>query len=916
MSYSDAELIKQTLDGDETAFGFLVDKYKGAVHALAYRKLGDFHIAEEITQDTFLKAYQKLRTLKNPNHFSGWLYVIAARCCLSWHRKNRLHFQPLNSVDKEHTDSLAWGKYADLRMREEVRDALESLPESDRTVLTLHYFGGLTCEEIAHFMGTSRSAIKNRLYRARLRLKKEMTTMMQETLGTFQLPPTLTQHIMERIYRMKPTPAPSSKPLAPWLTATTLIVVAVFAGLGVMQSTLFQLPYSLGGSKSAITVELTEEPFFEMPITERTIAKRHGRLNAGDIGIGNQSNGPALALTNDSQKGKDAKETGWTQTNGPYGGTVPTLFATPEGTLYAGTQGAGILRSSDGGNLWIPANTGLTVHRGRIYISSLVMMGDTLYATSGDIFRLTDGGKSWQQVTRFEDKSVQVLLAMGNTLYAGTIPSGILRSEDGGNSWIPVNNGLANLHIRELVAMGTTLYAGTKDGVFRSRDRGDSWTSINAGLVAPRNNPEAIIKAQIEAGVNPVPVSKFMIKRRVDSSAVLGNTLYMGMVNGLFRSVDEGNSWTRIGSESLKHSVSALAMSGTTLYAGTFGGGVFRSTDEGDSWTEINTGLTNRLIHSLLVVSESTLYAGTSGGGVFRLVDGEDSWIDINNGLTNTIVSNLVFFGTTLYGTTNDGIVRTVDGGESWAAINTGLMTSYGLPHIFALVVSGTALYATGLPGGVFRLEDGGDAWIEVNSKLSAIRVLVVTGTTFYAGTSGEGIFRLEVGDDSWTNLGVQGECIDALAVLGTKLYAGTAKGNIFRSVDGGKSWTHINEGLPSRSIMNLVFVGTTLYAGTFGDGVFRSTDGGDSWMQVNTGLTDTTVTALLVSGTTLYAGTHYRGVFRLDKDDDSWQPVGAMHRDVRSLAVSGNTLYAGTMDGGVFRISLGKKQGFTDSAR
>lgn len=120
MSYSDAELIKRTLDGDETAFGFLVDKYKGAVHALAYRKVGDFHIAEEITQDTFLKAYQKLRTLKEPKHFSGWLYVIAARCCISFNRKKRLRFQSIDSVSKNLFDSLAWSKHADARVREEV----------------------------------------------------------------------------------------------------------------------------------------------------------------------------------------------------------------------------------------------------------------------------------------------------------------------------------------------------------------------------------------------------------------------------------------------------------------------------------------------------------------------------------------------------------------------------------------------------------------------------------------------------------------------------------------------------------------------------------------------------------------------------------------------------------------------------
>ena len=69
MALHDTELIQRTLEGDESAFGFLVDKYKGSVHALAYRKLGNFHIAEEITQDTFLKAYQKLSTLKDPGRF-------------------------------------------------------------------------------------------------------------------------------------------------------------------------------------------------------------------------------------------------------------------------------------------------------------------------------------------------------------------------------------------------------------------------------------------------------------------------------------------------------------------------------------------------------------------------------------------------------------------------------------------------------------------------------------------------------------------------------------------------------------------------------------------------------------------------------------------------------------------------------
>ena len=81
MKNDDVELIQRVLAGDENAFTELVKKYQKPVHTLAWCKIGDFHIAEEITQDTFLKVYQKLHTLKDPNRFSGWLYVITARRC-------------------------------------------------------------------------------------------------------------------------------------------------------------------------------------------------------------------------------------------------------------------------------------------------------------------------------------------------------------------------------------------------------------------------------------------------------------------------------------------------------------------------------------------------------------------------------------------------------------------------------------------------------------------------------------------------------------------------------------------------------------------------------------------------------------------------------------------------------------------
>ena len=85
----DVQLIHAVLSGDASAFDILVEKYEKSVHAFAWQQIGDFHYAEEITQDTFLRAYQKLSTLKNPSQFPRWLYVIAKRLCLNWLRKHK-----------------------------------------------------------------------------------------------------------------------------------------------------------------------------------------------------------------------------------------------------------------------------------------------------------------------------------------------------------------------------------------------------------------------------------------------------------------------------------------------------------------------------------------------------------------------------------------------------------------------------------------------------------------------------------------------------------------------------------------------------------------------------------------------------------------------------------------------------------
>ena len=98
METKDFALIQRTLEGDQNAFTTLVTKYQKWVHTLVWRKIGDFHVAEEITQDVFLKVYKELSTLKPSDNFTGWLYVIATRHCISWLRKKRHPTTSLNEM--------------------------------------------------------------------------------------------------------------------------------------------------------------------------------------------------------------------------------------------------------------------------------------------------------------------------------------------------------------------------------------------------------------------------------------------------------------------------------------------------------------------------------------------------------------------------------------------------------------------------------------------------------------------------------------------------------------------------------------------------------------------------------------------------------------------------------------------------
>ena len=354
MKNEDARLVNRFLAGDEGAFTTLVKKYQKSVHALAWRKVDDFHTAEELTQDTFLKAYQKLGTLKNPNQFAGWLYVIANRLCIAWHRKQKPSMESLETTSGEEIEESSYRHYEDEQRKEaatehrqvRVRNLLEKLPESERTVVTLHYLGEMTVKEISKFLGVSVNTIKSRLQRARNRLK-EQETMIQETLGSIQLPTDFTENIMKKTTELQPTSPTSSKPLLPWaISAASAIFIFLIMGVGSQYLARFQKPYNLN-AQSEITVEIIDAPIVLDTQAKPDLRNQSGRFDTTgrSSGTGRQvSERVMLAAAQVERETRPSTKQQWIQVIGPQEeASVSGLMVTSWGDVY-GASRIGIYR--------------------------------------------------------------------------------------------------------------------------------------------------------------------------------------------------------------------------------------------------------------------------------------------------------------------------------------------------------------------------------------------------------------------------------------------------------------------------------------------------------------------------------------------------------------------------------------------
>ena len=857
MRADDVTLIRRTLEGDQNAFTALVNKYQKRVHTLVWRKIGDFHIAEEITQDVFLKVYKKLSTLKPPEHFPGWLYVITTRHCIAWLRKKRRPTTSLDAMPAPELEELCYAEYEASRgettavehQREIVKRLLQKLPESERTVVTLHYLSEMSCEDISEFLGVSPNTIKSRLHRARKRLEKQ-EHLLHDVSGIFRLSPTLTENIMREVARIKP-PAPSvSKPWLPWgASLASALLIILMIGFGARALLRFQQPYNLD-AESEMIIELVETPVVLPLQLKPDVRTQLGSTNTigRNSSTGSRTNAqPLVALQSEAVEVLDT-EPQWIQSEKLTGGDVKNLFLTSDKTLYAvGSMGLYRLSTDNNSMEWDLINASLPLTP---QSEPMAEWGETLYiATRTGLFASTDRGVTWHTVgPRPQGRAIALLITDSSKEHRQrdvqiemylVLTDGVFRSTDVGNTWHAFNDGLTAPEIQDAVTIGNVIFLATRRGLYRLNS--SVWKKL------------------------PVVQSQ-----SIGSLAVAGNRIYLSTEErenqrsgSLFTSIDFGESWINITPSSQNLTLFPLTLGFARLVAVdevvlALGTDVLRSTDTGNTWKYLGFDK-HASVHRAspaVVLNENTVFVAGTAGGITRSIDGGTSWHPFMTGITELHVYDLAQVNDVLYAVTDEGIAKSTDGGELWTYVGTGLPSplnkSFDTLQLSNITTVGNALYVRAKQGGstnsLFQLlpdtdtllhikdmpvyvDSNRNKWLESIAYTSGTLNLnetdqaslfryqlgieeaatkttgefAMSGGTFYIEYERR-LYRWTYGDRKWHNTGMQDTPVFAdfyatdgfqFAVSGEVIYLGKSNGTLFQSLNGGHTWRDITSLFP-----------------------------------------------------------------------------------------------------------------------
>ena len=612
----------------------------------------------------------------------------------------------LDAMPPEELEELAYAQYrteqqeeiVSEQRREVVKNLLQKLPESERTVVTLHYLGDMTCEDISKFLGVSPNTVKSRLHRARKRLKKE-EHMVREVLGGFQLSATLTENILREVAHIEPTAPASGKPWMPWaVAASTTIFVILLMGSGTQYLARFQQPYSLD-VRSETTVELVDTPLVRSSKKKLDVKNQFGNTDVPSRNKGNTHFGrDARQIVADQSERSNTSvvKSPWIPMGGPEGtsGGRAGLFATSKRQLYA-VAARGVYRLTEAEDAWtLICESSPT----RQFQTPMAERDDTLYVlTPDELLASTDAGETWDTVgPRPEGRAFELLIT--DRAFYLVFEKHIFRSDDAGKSWMPMmqelhthiarTNGSPDISISDAIALDNSVFVGTNQGLYRVTT--GVWERL------PFYGPQFINsliategKLYVVAGPDFTRSAFTQDYQNLDFSVKI-----LKFPPRIFRSTDLGDTWVDISPVEGKGTGGRLWMevpptddgfrlqmfSGIQLAAvgeklvvmGTRV--LLQSSDSGDTWTDIGKDIDigenalSQSIFPVVALDENNFYTSDISG-IARSTDAGVSWHPFSNGMVNSHVQILIALENTLCALTPEGVVKSTDLGESWTSI-------------------------------------------------------------------------------------------------------------------------------------------------------------------------------------------------------------------------------------------------------
>jgi RNA polymerase sigma-70 factor, ECF subfamily len=190
---SDAIAVERTLAGDRDAFRVLVERHSPNVFRLAYRMTGNQHDAEEVVQEAFLRAYQKLSQFAARANFGTWVYRIAANYAIDRMRQRKSEDANREPAPRPNEDGIevdAMSFVPDTapnperlaqseQLADHMRRALQQLTPAERTAFVMRHWGGSGIEEIAEALKSSSSAAKNTIFRSVQKLRRALEPFVE-----------------------------------------------------------------------------------------------------------------------------------------------------------------------------------------------------------------------------------------------------------------------------------------------------------------------------------------------------------------------------------------------------------------------------------------------------------------------------------------------------------------------------------------------------------------------------------------------------------------------------------------------------------------------------------------------------------------------------------------------------------------